>query len=119
MQHFIERKTWLERFKEYVQQDKRIFWPITGPPGRGKSVLLRRFEQHCDEEKHPNVWLDMENPEFAHGLIILTELARSARYFDAEKSGKTLLEKTGESADWLKDKFGGAWEAGKGSGLFL
>jgi hypothetical protein len=46
-------------------------------------------------------------------LEILTEIVRSARFFNAETAGKTKREKAGEAAVWLKDKLGGVMEVGK------
>ena len=96
MQQFIGREIWLERFQDYLKQEHGVIWRITGQPGIGKSALLRKFERLCKEDKHPNVLLDLENFTPAHGQDVLTELVHSARFFDAEKSGKTWKEKAGE-----------------------
>ena len=95
-QDFIGREIWLQRFQDYLKQDQGIIWRITGQPGIGKSTLLRRFEHACDAIERPNVWLDMEGFLPAHGLDVLATLAGSARYFDTEKTNKTLKEKVGE-----------------------
>ena len=117
MDHFVGRKEWLSRFQEYLNQEGGCWWRITGPPGIGKSSLLRHFERDCEEREHPNAWLDVENPEgrreFTRGADILAELVRSARFFDAEKSGKSLREKAGEAAVWADGAIGKVADASK------
>ena len=113
MQQFIGREDWLNRFKDYLSQEKGVVWRITGQPGIGKSTLLRRFELHCEDAEHPVTWLDMEGFTPAHGLEVLTEMVRAARFFNAETVGKTKREKAGEATVWLKDKLGGVMDVGK------
>ena len=113
MQQFIGREDWLNRFKDYLRQQQGVIWRVTGQPGIGKSTLLRQFKDLCEDAKHPNLWLDLENFTPANGLDVLTELVRSARFFDAEKSGKTWQEKAGEGFKTGSGFLLGALELGK------
>ncbi|MEZ5449212.1 MAG: ATP-binding protein [Thiolinea sp.] len=113
MQQFIGRENWLQRFQDYLHQEPGVIWRITGQPGIGKSTLLRRFEHACETAERPNVWLDMEGFAPVHGLDVLATMAGCARFFDTEKSNKTLKEKVGEGFKTVGDGLVGVLELSK------
>jgi tetratricopeptide (TPR) repeat protein len=114
MQQFIGREDWLKRFQDScLNAERGEILRIVGQPGIGKSSLLGRFVQMCEADKHPNTWLNVENFAPATGLEVLTELARSARFFKAEKNSKSRREKEGEQAVRFKEALGSVLEAGK------
>ena len=113
MQQFIGREDWLNRFKDYLSQEKGVVWRITGQPGIGKSTLLRRFEHTCEHAERPNVWLDLENFTPAQGLEVLAAMASAARFFDTEKANKGWKEKAGEGFKTVSGGLIGALELGK------
>ncbi|MBS4098058.1 MAG: hypothetical protein KGZ83_14605 [Sulfuricella sp.] len=109
---FIGREDWLARFEERRNAPQGGIWHIVGQPGIGKTTLLGKFAQLCDEKGHPHTLLDVADYAPANGLEILTELARSARHFDAESGGKRLGEWVSEKALQYKDGIGGVVEQG-------
>ncbi|MEZ5536626.1 MAG: hypothetical protein R3F02_13505 [Thiolinea sp.] len=114
MRNFVGRKQWIDRFNDYMHPDDGLIWRITGVPGIGKSILLRRFAERCEEARRAHVFLDIEEFQAVHGLDILSELSKSARYFDTEKSNKKLSEKVSESIVKVKDGLGSSiLEVGK------
>ena len=112
-QQFVGRKQWVDRFNDYMHPDEGLIWRITGVPGIGKSTLMRKFAQRCEEAGRMHVFLDIEGLQAGHGLDILSELSKSARYFDTENSNKSLLEAASERLMQYKDGLGSVLEAGK------
>lgn len=113
MQRFIGRTEWLERFARYRQQEDGIILRITGQPGIGKTTLFWRFIQECEQQKVAHVFLDMENFAPTHGFEVLQALAHSARFFDTEKTNKSVREKMGEYYDTTTNVVVGALELSK------
>jgi hypothetical protein len=114
MPQFIGREDWLQRFKDYLQQQQGVIWRITGQPGIGKSSLLREFEYLCEAAQRPNVWLDLESFAPAQGLEVLAAMAGAARFFDTEKANKGWKEKVGEGFTTSSGFLLGALELSKG-----
>jgi tetratricopeptide (TPR) repeat protein len=113
MPQFIGREDWLQRFKDYLQQQQGVIWRITGQPGIGKSTLLREFEYFCEAAQRPNIWLDLESFTPAQGLEVLAAMASAARFFDTEKANKGWKEKVGEGFTTGSGFLLGALELGK------
>ena len=112
-QQFVGRKQWVDRFNDYMHPDEGLIWRITGVPGIGKSTLMRKFAQRCEEAGRMHVFLDIEGLQAGHGLDVLSELSKSARYFDTENSDKPLREKMAERFVQYKGGLGSVLEVGK------
>jgi tetratricopeptide (TPR) repeat protein len=93
---FIGRSAWLERFDTLLTDNTSEIWRITGRPGVGKSSLLDQFSRRCEQAKRRSVWLDLHEYQVTQGLDVLTDLAGSARFFDAANGNKSLRETLGE-----------------------
>ena len=113
MRNFVGRRQWVGRFNDYMHPNEGLVWRITGVPGIGKTTLLKRFAERCEEAERAHVFLDIDGFQAGHGLDVLSELSKSARYFDTEKTNKTLREKLGERFVQYKAGLGSVLEAGK------
>lgn len=110
---FIGREEWLQRLKQQLAQTQGNTWRITGQPGIGKSTLLKRFEYECEQSQHPNIRMDMDSLIPNQGANLLADFVASARFFDPEKSNKTLTEKLGENFGTLSNGIAGALKLGQ------
>ena len=96
-----------------MQSDEGFIWRITGVPGIGKSTLLRHFAECCEQDERASIFLDIEGYQAGFGLDVLSDLSKSARFFDADNSNKTMREKMGERFEQYKGGLGSVLEVGK------
>ena len=80
---FIGRESYLDDFRGHLKAAGETGFIVRyrGQAGIGKSTLLKRFAEICDEQDHPYCSLNLDGVGFSSGQQFLFEIARSARNF--------------------------------------
>jgi energy-coupling factor transporter ATP-binding protein EcfA2 len=66
---FVNRKEELGKLRDSLQTDSGHFHVLVGPSGSGKSALLDRFQEHCQEERVRTVRHDISEPKSEAAFI--------------------------------------------------
>lgn len=66
---FVNRREELEELRNSLKTDKREFYALVGPSGSGKSALLDRFQEYCEDEGILTIRHDITEPKSETAFI--------------------------------------------------